>query len=141
MSVFKDLEIRDMRFVPVVVQDLQPDGLRLQLTLRHDASGRGMVMRVDAQAGAVIQLLSNGDALPVPLPQQLVASMAAALGAEVLAGIVNDRNDDGSYAGTIRVGKQGRHVEIPSRASDAIAVALAGGGELLVAPHLLQDPR
>jgi bifunctional DNase/RNase len=140
VPVFQDLEIRDKRHVPVVIQHVEQAGMRVQLTLLHAESGRFVTLLVDAQAGAVIQLLSNKDELPVPLPQQLVAQAVKALGAKVAAGIVTELGEGGAYMGLIRVDKGGRYIEIPSRASDAIAVALAGEGELLASPDVLSNP-
>lgn len=69
----------------------------------------------------VIQLQS----VPVPRPQthDLLKSLIAHLGARVSRVVVNDLSEDVFYA-RINVDIDGRHVEVDSRPSDAIALAV-----------------
>ena len=74
------------------------------------------------EADAIVIQLQN---VPVPRPQthDLLKSIITELGAKVTRVVVNDLTEDVFYA---RVGLdiQGRHVEVDSRPSDAIALAV-----------------
>jgi hypothetical protein len=74
------------------------------------------------EADAIVIQLQN---VPVPRPQthDLLKSVIGQLGARVSHIVVNDLSDDVFYA-RINIDLDGRHVEIDSRPSDAIALAV-----------------
>jgi bifunctional DNase/RNase len=74
------------------------------------------------EADAIVIQLQN---VPVPRPQthDLLKSVIAHLGGRVTRIVVNDLADDVFYA-RINVDVDGRHVEVDSRPSDAIALAV-----------------
>ena len=74
------------------------------------------------EADAIVIQLQN---VPVPRPQthDLLKSVIGQLGARVSHIVVNDLSDDVFYA-RINIDLEGRHVEIDSRPSDAIALAV-----------------
>jgi bifunctional DNase/RNase len=74
------------------------------------------------EADAIVIQLQN---VPVPRPQthDLLKAVISQLGAKVSHIVVNDLNDEVFYA-RINVDLDGRHVEIDSRPSDAIALAV-----------------
>src|SRR5438876_8021366 len=74
------------------------------------------------EADAIVIQLQN---VPVPRPQthDLLKSVIGQLGAKVSHIVVNDLNDEVFYA-RINIDLDGKHVEIDSRPSDAIALAV-----------------
>lgn len=74
------------------------------------------------EADAIVIQLQN---VPVPRPQthDLLKSVITELGAKVTRVVVNDLADDVFYA-RVGIDIDGRHVEIDSRPSDAIALAV-----------------
>lgn len=74
------------------------------------------------EADAIVIQLQN---VPVPRPQthDLLKAVIGQLGAKVSHIVVNDLSDDVFYA-RINIDVDGRHVEIDSRPSDAIALAV-----------------
>lgn len=74
------------------------------------------------EADAIVIQLQN---VPVPRPQthDLLKSVISELGAKVTRVVVNDLADDVFYA-RVSIDVDGRHVEIDSRPSDAIALAV-----------------
>mgnify|MGYP005855344699 CR=1 FL=1 len=74
------------------------------------------------EADAIVIQLQN---VPVPRPQthDLLKSVIAQLGGRVTRIVVNDLADDVFYA-RINIDLDGKHVEIDSRPSDAIALAV-----------------
>jgi bifunctional DNase/RNase len=74
------------------------------------------------EADAIVIQLQN---VPVPRPQthDLLKSVIGQLGARVSHIVVNDLNDEVFYA-RINIDLDGKHVEIDSRPSDAIALAV-----------------
>ncbi len=74
------------------------------------------------EADAIVIQLQN---VPVPRPQthDLLKSVIAHLGGKISRIVVNDLADDVFYA-RINIDVDGKHVEIDSRPSDAIALAV-----------------
>lgn len=72
-----------------------------------------------------------------PLTHDLMADMLAKLGVEVTRVVVKDLVDDGNgsgvFHGSVFLQSAGREIEIDSRASDAIALAVRAGARILVA--------
>jgi bifunctional DNase/RNase len=92
------------------------------LPARRRAQGDLPIWIGNNEADAIVIQLQN---VPVPRPQthDLLKSVISQLGAKVSHIVVNDLNDEVFYA-RINVDLDGRHVEIDSRPSDAIALAV-----------------
>lgn len=73
-----------------------------------------------------------------PLTHDLLRSVLAALGARLLSVIINDLADETFYAKLI-LDHDGRHMEIDSRPSDAIALAVRTGVPIYVAETVLDQ--
>lgn len=75
-----------------------------------------------------------------PLTHDLMAEMLVRLGVEVTRIVVKDLVDDGRgesiFHGSVFLQAGGREVEIDSRASDAIALAVRSGARILVADEV-----
>jgi bifunctional DNase/RNase len=93
------------------------------VVLKEKASDRYLPIWIgNNEADAIVIQLQN---VPVPRPQthDLLKQVISQLGAKVSHVIVTDLNDDVFYA-RINVELDGRSVEIDSRPSDAIALAV-----------------
>lgn len=75
-----------------------------------------------------------------PLTHDLMADMLTKLGVEVTRIVVKDLVDDGNgsgvFHGSVFLQSGGREIEIDSRASDAIALAVRSGARILVADEV-----
>jgi len=88
------------------------------------------------EADAIVIQLQN---VPVPRPQthDLLKAVIAELGAKVSRVVVSDLADDVFYA-RIVIDMDGRHVEIDSRPSDAIALAVRVKSPIFVEDAVLE---
>jgi uncharacterized protein len=92
-----------------------------------------------AEAEAIARSL-HGVEMPRPMTHDLLASTIERLGARVVEVVVVEQRA-GTYYGIIRLvnGARGERVEIDSRPSDALALALRTGAPIRVARVLLRD--
>ena len=93
------------------------------VVLKEKSSDRYLPIWIgNNEADAIVIQLQN---VPVPRPQthDLLKAVIGQLGARVSHIVVNDLSDEVFYA-RINVELDGRHVEIDSRPSDAIALAV-----------------
>jgi len=93
------------------------------VVLKEKASERYLPIWIgNNEADAIVIQLQN---VPVPRPQthDLLKSVIGELGAKVTRVIVNDLDNDVFFA-RVNIDIDGRHVEIDSRPSDAIALAV-----------------
>ena len=73
-----------------------------------------------------------------PLTHDLLRSVISALGASVVSVVINDLADETFYAKLV-LDADGRHLEIDSRPSDAIALAVRLGVPIYVAESVLDQ--
>ncbi|MHB1162019.1 MAG: bifunctional nuclease family protein [Chloroflexota bacterium] len=73
-----------------------------------------------------------------PLTHDLLRSVISALGAKVLSVVINDLADETFFAKLV-LDADGRHLEIDSRPSDAIALAVRLGVPIYVAESVLDQ--
>ena len=88
------------------------------------------------EADAIAIKLQNAE-VPRPLTHDLLSSMIQTLGGRVTHIIVNDLVDETFYA-RIVMDVEGRHVEVDSRPSDAIALAVRVGVPIYVEEAVLE---
>ncbi|MBI3972920.1 MAG: bifunctional nuclease family protein [Chloroflexi bacterium] len=106
------------------------DSVRIDLLARHrllvlkeNERERYLPIAVGAaEAGAIAVKLMNARVLR-PLTHDLLASVVTSLGGKVTQVLINDVVD-GTFFARVIVDAGGRHVEVDSRPSDAIALAL-----------------
>jgi bifunctional DNase/RNase len=94
-----------------------------------------------AEAQAIARAL-HGIAVPRPMTHDLMASLVETLKATVQEVVVHDLRNN-VYFGTIRLrvaGDDGRTVDVDSRPSDALALALRTGARIRIARKLLIEP-
>lgn len=89
------------------------------------------------EADAIAIPLQNQQA-PRPLTHDLLGSVISALDARVVSIVINDLSDDTFYAKLV-LDAQGRHLEVDSRPSDAIALAVRVGVPIYVAETVLDS--
>ncbi|MBI3930011.1 MAG: bifunctional nuclease family protein [Armatimonadetes bacterium] len=89
------------------------------------------------EADAIAIPLQN---VPVsrPLTHDLLRSVIGALGAKAVSVVINDLADETFYAKLI-LDADGRHIEVDSRPSDAIALAVRTGVPIYVADAVLDQ--
>jgi bifunctional DNase/RNase len=75
---------------------------------------------------------------PRPLTHDLIASVVEHLGGELRDVYISDLRDHTYYA-KLRVAKDGELIEVDSRPSDAIAVAVTAGVPIYVAEDVLEE--
>jgi len=73
-----------------------------------------------------------------PLTHDLLKSVIAELGGTIVSVIINDLSDDIYYARLV-LDANGRHVEVDSRPSDAIALAVRAKVPIYVADNVLES--
>lgn len=74
---------------------------------------------------------------PRPLTHDLIMTMISELGGTVTSVAINDLKDDTFYA-VVRIEQDGQTLEIDSRSSDAIAIAVRAEVPIYVAEHVLE---
>ena len=88
------------------------------------------------EADAIAIKLQNHQ-VPRPLTHDLLCNMIATLGGQVTHIVVNDMSGETFFA-RIVLDVAGRHVEVDSRPSDAIALAVRVGVPILVEERVLE---
>lgn len=108
--------------------------------LREPESGKVVPIWVGiAEAQAIARALHQIE-MPRPMTHDLLADVVRRLGAEVEEVLVHDLKE-GTYYGMVRlrVGPQHERIEIDSRPSDALALALRTSAPIRVARKILVD--
>ena len=80
----------------------------------------------------------QGSTPPRPLTHDLLKSVSVELGAKVERVVINDMVDDIFYA-RILMDMDGRHIEIDSRSSDAIALAVRMKAPIFVSDKVMES--
>jgi uncharacterized protein len=88
------------------------------------------------EADAIAIKLQNAD-VPRPLTHDLLSTMIQTLGGRVTRIVVTDLQDETFFARII-LDVDGRHVEVDSRPSDAIALAVRAGVPIFVEEAVLE---
>jgi len=91
--------------------------------LKDNQSDRYLPIWIGSAEADAIAIRLQGISVPRPMTHDLLHSMIAALGARVDYIVVNDLQNDTFYA-KILLSYDGRQLEIDSRPSDAIALAV-----------------
>ena len=87
---------------------------------------------------AAIQSALSGPKPKRPLTHDLLASTVSALGGEVMAVLIHQLLN-GTFHATLRVHQEHHLLDVDARASDAIALALRVGAEILVHDRVLRE--
>lgn len=103
--------------------------------LRERDGARHLPIWIGAAEATAIAYAQQGVVPPRPLTHDLLVNVVTALGDE-LRTVRIERIDDGVYYATLVLGSG---VEIDSRASDAIALAIRTGAEVVTTEDLLAE--
>ena len=125
--------------------EMMVDSVRIDLLARHrfvvlkePEQDRYLPIAIGAaEAGAIAIKLMNAHVLR-PLTHDLICSVVATLGGQVTRILITDVMDGVFYA-RIVLDVAGRHVEVDSRPSDAIALAVRLGTPIFVDERVLSQ--
>jgi uncharacterized protein len=108
--------------------------------LRQPDSGELLPIWVGLPEAQAIGRALHGVQTPRPMTHDLIATLLDRLQAKVVAVVVHDLRES-TYHGRIELKTQGQdqNIQIDSRPSDALALALRTGSEILVTRKLLID--
>lgn len=110
---------------------------RRVVVLREKEADRYLTIWVGADVADAIAFRLQDVSVPRPQSHDLMLNLIHDLGGTVQAVIVNDLKDDTFFA-TIQIQKDGQLLEIDSRPSDAIAIAVRAGVSIYVADDVLE---
>jgi uncharacterized protein len=113
-------------------------GLQRVVVLKEKESDRYLLIWVGTPEAGAIALSMQGIAVARPMTHDLLKSVIETMGGKVRRIIVNDMVDNTYYARII-VDVDGRTVEIDSRPSDAIALALRTQSSIFVNEKVLDE--
>jgi hypothetical protein len=80
----------------------------------------------------------KGQKFPRPLTHDLLGNVIEAMGGGLERIVVNDLRDH-TFIATLHIDRDGEHIEIDARPSDAIALGVAFETPIFVAEHVLQQ--
>ena len=106
--------------------------------LREVGTERYLPIWIGPFEADAITVALQGMEVPRPLTHDLLADMIETLGARVSHVIVNDLRNDTFYA-TIVLDLHGDEIEVDSRPSDAIALAVRVNAPIFVAEHVMEQ--
>lgn len=110
--------------------------LRRVVILREKDNERYLVIWIAPDLADAIAFRLQEVSVPRPLSHDLMLNLIQELGGDVKAVVINDLQEDTFFA-RIQVEQDGRLVEIDSRPSDAIALAVRAGVPLYATPEVL----
>ncbi len=106
--------------------------------LREVGTERYLPIWIGPFEADAITVALQGMEVPRPLTHDLLADMIETLGARVSHVIVSDLRNDTFYA-TIVLDLHGDEIEVDSRPSDAIALAVRVNAPIFVAEHVMEQ--
>jgi bifunctional DNase/RNase len=103
---------------------------------------RKLPIWIGPSEASAISVRLNGVELDRPLTHDLATSFIDALGGRVRAARIH-RHEGKTYFAEVVLERDGEFMAVDSRPSDAIAIALRTGADILVADHLFRprEPR
>jgi len=110
---------------------------RRVVVLKEKSAERFLPIWIGADVAEAITYRLQEFHSPRPLTHDLMMSVIAELGGTVTSVAITDLKDDTYYA-VIRVEQDGRTIEIDSRSSDAIAIAVRAEVPIYVAEHVIE---
>lgn len=110
---------------------------RRVVVLKEKDADRYLPIWIGADVADAIAYRLQDVAVPRPQTHDLMSNLVAELGGTVVSVMVNDLKDDTFYA-QIRVEHDGKTLEIDSRPSDAIALAVRSEVPIYVAEHVIE---
>lgn len=108
------------------------------IILREVGTERYLPIWIGPFEADAITIALQGVEVPRPLTHDLLADMIETLGASVSHVVVSDLRNDTFYA-TIVLDRHGEEIEIDSRPSDAIALAVRVNAPIFVEEHVMEQ--
>lgn len=126
--------------VPVVVESVRmnlTNGQRVVI-LKDDKLERYLLIWVGLNESTAIALELQSEKAPRPLTADLLKTVVDELGARVTGISITDLSDDVFYAKITLVNGQNEPLELDSRPSDAIGLAVRAGAPIFVEEDILE---
>lgn len=108
------------------------------ILLQEKDGERSLPIFIGAPEATAIAFAIQGIDVPRPMTHDLMKELVEQLGATVARVVVTEVRDRTYYA-EIHLDLAGRHVEVSSRPSDAVALAARTGSPLFVADELMES--
>lgn len=124
-------------YVEVKVGGVAMVGASNAMLLVHDETRRAIPVFLGGTEGLSLQLRLDGQRYPRPLTHDLLDTVLVELGARVHSARV-EKLESNTFFGTLVVLDGDRLVELDSRTSDAVAMALGNGAPIFVARDVLE---
>lgn len=109
---------------------------RRVVVLKEKDAERHLPIWIGADVADAIAFQLQDVSVPRPLTHDLITNLISELGGKVVSVVVNDLKDDTFYA-QIRIERDGQTLEIDSRPSDAIAIAVRTEVPIFVTEEVL----
>jgi len=124
--------------VEVILRAVRVDvGSSTPLLLLEEVGGeRVLPIFIGAPEATAIAYALQHLTTPRPMSHDLLGNVIGALGAKVFSVEITDLRDN-TYFATLRLVRDGTEVEVSSRPSDAVALALRVGAPILVSDELM----
>lgn len=123
-------------YVEVKVGGVAAVGASNAMLLVHDETRRAIPVFLGGTEGLSLQLRLDGQRYPRPLTHDLLDTVLEELGARVHSARV-EKLESNTFFGTLVVLVGDRLVDLDSRTSDAVAMALGSGAPIFVARDVL----
>ncbi len=107
------------------------------ILLQEKEGVRSLPIFIGAPEATAIAFALQGVEVPRPMTHDLMKDLLEALGARLVRVVVTEVRDD-TYFAEIHLDVGGRHVEISSRPSDAVALAARTGSPIYVEEGLME---
>ena len=108
------------------------------VVLKAKEISRYLPIWIGQSEGDAIALSLQGQQTTRPMTHDLTDAIIRGLGATVDRVVVNEMHDD-TFISHVRVKSNGTAFETDSRPSDALALAVRSGAQVLVAPEVLEE--
>jgi len=108
------------------------------ILLQEKDGERSLPIFIGAPEATAIAFAIQGVAVPRPMTHDLMKDLVEQLGARVSRVVVTEVRDK-TYFAEIHLDVAGRHLEVSSRPSDAVALAARTGSPLFVEDQLMDD--
>ena len=130
-------------FVPMEIRGLMMDPTSNVpiVILRNEESARFLPIWIGVAEANAIALKLEGVDLPRPMTHDLAIGLIQGLGGTILRVVITDLVDGTFFARIVLQSDGGEEREVDSRPSDAMALALRAGVEILVAEIVLEKAK
>ena len=124
--------------IPVTVENLTISNVGFVVLLKSRQDERTLPIYIGPPEAQAILFKLNKVSLPRPMTHDLVKSLLDVLEARLDAVIVSELKD-GTYYAKLQIHFEGQTLEVDSRPSDAIALALRTGTQIAVSEAVMDE--